>query len=510
MRRICLVIVILLSLVASVTSPAPASAQDIGVVAAFEGVALGEVESLDGGITDRNAPESDPTVSSEDMEEYVEQIFVGSVWTFSGGGDFTFELGPEYDLREFGLDEPQATLTGSWEERNGGYDVEINESLEEASDGVTVTIRLDAEITPEQPVAAVEYVQLVDIVTETEDITTSYFYELELEMEEHTGGSDDDPNGSEEADSGVYVSERHGFQLAYDPENWTLVDEGEDIDPEDRASLTNGPSLVTLIGDSGADADELEDCLDDATDALQDELDIDDLTEREDEDASGDEADRAWTTLDLQFETQDGATVELTAHLECRALTDETIIVIRHVTTAETYQREVEDLETLLAGLAVTDINSDDNRSDSANFTLPDDPDTVVIYVSVNSGSLPPEFQAGYQIEITADGDVTGELFPEGSLADEPTAEVEEVDVELGEDGLIELLTGMDELGFFDLPQEDELDIPDGGSVYYLSVELADDTWEVSIYSLDAEERETFEEVLVLVEETVGIERPEL
>jgi len=148
----------------------------------------------------------------------------------------------------------------------------------------------------------------------------------------------------------------------------------------------------------------------------------------------------------------------------------------------------------------------------SGSFRLPANDDAVVVEAIVNNGSLPPEYQAGYEIAIAASGQAKARVYPVGSLSGEPSApEVQEISVELGEDGLLDLLAVLEGSGFFQLPQEDEGDIAAGDHVAVIDVRLANRTWTVNAASLETEEQgDAFEAALAAIEDAVGVERPEL
>jgi hypothetical protein len=107
-------------------------------------------------------------------------------------------------------------------------------------------------------------------------------------------------------------------------------------------------------------------------------------------------------------------------------------------------------------------------------YQLPDS--GVVVSAIVNNGPLPPEYQAGYEITIDADGHVTIEDTDEGT----PEPAVSTADI--GVDGLQELLGDLETAGFFYLPvwsEFEDADVPVGGGVSDLTVTLEDGTWEV-------------------------------
>jgi hypothetical protein len=131
---------------------------------------------------------------------------------------------------------------------------------------------------------------------------------------------------------------------------------------------------------------------------------------------------------------------------------------------------------------------------------------TVVIDATVNAGPLPPEYQEGYEITIDTSGVAIVAINWEGT----PTPEV--TIVNLGEDGLQELLQQLQEIGFFDLLSEGtpgpESDMPVGGPTNNLSVWLGDQTWQVSEYWLSSEGQEILNESQQAIVDAVGVAVP--
>jgi hypothetical protein len=115
-----------------------------------------------------------------------------------------------------------------------------------------------------------------------------------------------------------------------------------------------------------------------------------------------------------------------------------------------------------------------------------------VIRSFVHTGPVSPEYQEGYEIVVDADGTVTTTVTPLGASSDlgesEQTAEQIVRIEEIGEAGVQELLTELDYCGFYYLPQSSEFrdeDMPVGGSISIIEVQLEDGTWEVSGALLD-------------------------
>jgi ribosomal protein S11 len=99
---------------------------------------------------------------------------------------------------------------------------------------------------------------------------------------------------------------------------------------------------------------------------------------------------------------------------------------------------------------------------------------TTVIFSAVNNGSVPPEYQEGTEITIDSAGHAAIETKTEGTPVPAEQA------VEIGVDGLQQLLVQLQDIGYFDLPQPnpvDETPQPVGGPNNVLSVTLADGTW---------------------------------
>ena len=127
-----------------------------------------------------------------------------------------------------------------------------------------------------------------------------------------------------------------------------------------------------------------------------------------------------------------------------------------------------------LAGPAV-------GRAAGEEFDLPADDDAVVVRLAENSGPLSPEFQEGYEIEITAGGEATYTITPAGASPDleEPDLDQVVLEAELADDDLQDLLEELGELGYFELADDVDPDDepPPGGSISLLAVTLDDDEW---------------------------------
>jgi hypothetical protein len=132
---------------------------------------------------------------------------------------------------------------------------------------------------------------------------------------------------------------------------------------------------------------------------------------------------------------------------------------------------------------------------------------TVVIDATVNNGPLPPEYQQGYEITIDTGGVAIVAIYWEGT----PTPEVHIVN--LGEDGLQQLLQQLQEIGYFDLlsggTPGPEFDVPVGGPTNNLSVWLGTQTWQVSEYWLSEEGAAILAEAQRAIVDAVGVTVPE-
>jgi hypothetical protein len=97
-----------------------------------------------------------------------------------------------------------------------------------------------------------------------------------------------------------------------------------------------------------------------------------------------------------------------------------------------------------------------------------------VIFSAVNNGSVPPEYQEGVEVTIDATGHATIQTKTEGTPVPSEQA------VDIGVDGLQQLLVQLQSIGYFDLPQPNpivETPQPVGGPNNILSVTLADGSW---------------------------------
>jgi hypothetical protein len=135
----------------------------------------------------------------------------------------------------------------------------------------------------------------------------------------------------------------------------------------------------------------------------------------------------------------------------------------------------------------------------------------TVVHALVNNGSLPPEYQQGYEITIDTTGQATVVVTPEGAspeLGDLRTAEQITTTVDLGTDGLQQLLRDLDNQSFFLLPTREEVErdgVIAGDSVSIVEVTLAEGTWEISGSGMEPGDRarlDAFQDILAI---TVGL-----
>jgi hypothetical protein len=147
-------------------------------------------------------------------------------------------------------------------------------------------------------------------------------------------------------------------------------------------------------------------------------------------------------------------------------------------------------------------------RAAGQEFDLPDD-DEIVVWSLVDNGPVAPDAQTWYEIEIDAGGHAEAEFTPEGASPDldEPAAEQERWRYDLDEDGLQGLLVVLDDLGFFDLPPSDEVDVPEGAGADLLRVTLAEEAREVYAIGLDEEEAARFASIQTAIAAATGVDQ---
>lgn len=123
-----------------------------------------------------------------------------------------------------------------------------------------------------------------------------------------------------------------------------------------------------------------------------------------------------------------------------------------------------------------------------------------VIEAIVNAGPLPPEYQNGYSIKIDATGHVGYTVTTEG--------EDTEYSGEIGIDGMQVLLSELEGSGYYFLPRAEEFDgedMPVGGSVSVLSVNLLGGAWSVDGKTLmEASEQDSLSLAQSIVERAVS------
>jgi hypothetical protein len=136
----------------------------------------------------------------------------------------------------------------------------------------------------------------------------------------------------------------------------------------------------------------------------------------------------------------------------------------------------------------------------------------TVIHVVVNNGSLPPEYQQGYEITIDATGLATVVVTPEGAaadLGDQQTTEQIVTNVSLGTEGLQNLLRELESASFFFLPTREEVEaegVIAGDTVSVVEVTLEDGSWEISGSGMDADDRAVLDTVQRSLADAVGLD----
>src|SRR5215217_3844232 len=123
-----------------------------------------------------------------------------------------------------------------------------------------------------------------------------------------------------------------------------------------------------------------------------------------------------------------------------------------------------------------------------------------VIRSFVHTGPISPEFQEGHEIIVDTDGTITIIETPPGASSDlaqsERTADVIVRTEAIGAAGVQELLTDLELCSYYFLPQAREFgdeDMPVGGSVSTLEVQLDDGSWDVSGALLEGTDAVNFE-----------------
>lgn len=119
-------------------------------------------------------------------------------------------------------------------------------------------------------------------------------------------------------------------------------------------------------------------------------------------------------------------------------------------------------------------------------YSLPSE--GVVIRAVVNNGPIEPQYQAGYELEIGADGSVS-------ITEQEGESQFSGRSMLIGIDKVQALLGSLESCGLYGLPQSTEFtdaDRPVGGGVSVIQVHLADGDWEVSGDLLAGSDSATF------------------
>lgn len=139
--------------------------------------------------------------------------------------------------------------------------------------------------------------------------------------------------------------------MSYDPGVWEILLEDEDPDdPYDMIYLSNGISFVGLSGDPDYAETELESCIDDYGQSLQQEEGASEVEPLRGRGNAGSEEGVAWATFAYVYTNEDGEESEDIRYYECRALGEGVTLVIMHDAPAEDFEDEVEAREELLEG----------------------------------------------------------------------------------------------------------------------------------------------------------------
>jgi hypothetical protein len=229
-----------------------------------------------------------------------------------------------------------------------------------------------------------------------------------------------------------------------------------------------------------------------------DEDDLEDLLEELDE--------RGFFELAEEAETDDDLPVGGSVSLLTVTLDDDEWQVYADGLSDDQHRQLVDAHQAVVAAVLVALGEAAEDDDDA--FDLPDDDEFVIEAISDN-GSVAPEFQTGYLIQIEASGQVEAEFTPEGASpdADDPTGKLEHWEYDLDEEGVQGLLVVVDALGFFDLPPADEAEMPDGGHVDFLRVTLDDEALEINAYGLSEEEMARFAAIQTAVAAAAGIDQ---
>ena len=176
--------------------------------------------------------------------------------------------------------------------------------------------------------------------------------------QESPGGLDTEPHKGE-TDSGLdgnaYESPNWGYTLEWDG-GWKAMEVTSD-DGLDTLHLRTTRSSLYLIGEDAHRGDPPT-CLEDWTNALSGEKDVDDWKPLEDEDGdpvAGEGRGRAWAAFSLNYANDAGDEFGYVAYLECRTLIeDEATLTILHVTSQDDYEAESEVVAEVLDTLELS------------------------------------------------------------------------------------------------------------------------------------------------------------
>ena len=128
---------------------------------------------------------------------------------------------------------------------------------------------------------------------------------------------------------GIYESPLYGYALAYDPEEWAVVAEDDDLEDDyDRFSLEHELGFVSLVGDPDYDDDEMARCVDEYAATLESDENVSRLGPVRGE--SGDAIGRAWAAYRYDQATNDAdEPMDVIRYVECLALDDVTLVIIQ-------------------------------------------------------------------------------------------------------------------------------------------------------------------------------------
>jgi hypothetical protein len=152
----------------------------------FEETAILSISELDQ-FRSNSVPLAQPetTVDETALEQYAEQIFIGSIWMLQGDGTASFEFGPEYDLEDFGISEEQSVLNGTWTEKRNGeraVDISYDEQAADFSSLIMLSLQADIAVGEDEVIAAAHYTQSVTFANWVSAAGDTYQYSVELEL----------------------------------------------------------------------------------------------------------------------------------------------------------------------------------------------------------------------------------------------------------------------------------------------------------------------------------------